>query len=81
MITDTVCADSPVIRAISDLASGPCRRTRLSTSRSFWARIPAWLVPRCRGAAAISSRASSPLSDRMPGLCLSGSPGPDVRPE
>ena len=34
------------IRAISDFASAPCRRTRLRTSRSFCARIPAWLVPR-----------------------------------
>ncbi len=41
MITETVCADSPVIRAISDFASAPWRRTRLSTSRSFCARIPA----------------------------------------
>ena len=41
MITDTVCTDRPVIRAISDFASAPWRRTRLSTSRSFCSRMPA----------------------------------------
>jgi hypothetical protein len=41
MMTETVCAESPVIRAISDFASGPWRRTRLSTRRSFCARMPA----------------------------------------
>ena len=41
MMTETVWAESPVIRAISDFASEPCRRTRLSTSRSFCARMPA----------------------------------------
>ena len=46
MMTDTVCAESPVSRAISALASDPLRRSRVSTSRSFWARMPLWLVPR-----------------------------------
>ena len=72
MITETVCAERPVIRAISDFASAPCRRTRLSTSRSFCARIPAWFVPRCNGTGAssrkfsVSGPHSSATSSRWP---------------
>ena len=68
MITDTVCAERPVIRAISDFASAPFRRTRLSTSRSFCARIPAWFVPRCNGTGASSRKFS--VSGRIPGHFL-----------
>ncbi len=46
MMTETVCAESPVIRAMSDLARLPCWRTSDSTSRSLWSRMPLWLVPR-----------------------------------
>ena len=35
MITETVCAESPVIRAMSDFASPPCWRTKDSTNRSL----------------------------------------------
>ena len=68
MITETVCAESPVIRAISDFASGPFRRTRLRTSRSFCARIPAWFVPRCSDTGASSRKCLA--SDRIFGHIL-----------
>ena len=45
MITETVCAERPLIRAISDFASAPCWRTSDNTSRSLWARMPDWLDP------------------------------------
>ena len=46
MMTETVCAESLVMRAISVLARLPCWRTSDSTRRSLWSRMPLWLVPR-----------------------------------
>ena len=58
MITDTVCADNPVARAISALASAVWRRTSVRTSRSLRARIPLWLVPRADEIRTPSARSS-----------------------
>ena len=46
MMTDTVCAESPVSRAISAFDSAPSRRRIERTKRSLWARTPVWFVPR-----------------------------------
>jgi hypothetical protein len=40
MITDTVCADSPVVRAMFAFGKPSWRRTSESTKRSLWARTP-----------------------------------------
>src|SRR6056297_2754526 len=46
MMTETVCADSPVIRAISAFAKGPTCRISERTNLSLCARTPLWLDPR-----------------------------------
>jgi len=45
MITEAVCADKPVRRAISALGNGPSRRRIDNTSRSLRSRTPDWFVP------------------------------------
>ena len=78
MMTETVCAERPVIRAMSDFASAPCWRTRLRTSRSLCARMPHWFDPRRPGGSTVGrvGRASScanvprhllPFRTRLPG--------------
>ena len=46
MMTETVCADSPVARAIPALAMGPWRRRSVRTRRPLWSRMAPWLEPR-----------------------------------
>ncbi len=46
MITETVCAERPLIRAISAFAVGPWLLRSVRTIRSLWARSPRWLEPR-----------------------------------
>ena len=65
MITDTVCAESPVIRAISDLASGPCRRTE-AQHQPLVLRAHAGLIRApLQRRTAVSSRVRSALSGRI----------------
>ncbi len=45
MMTETVCGDRPVRRAISDFGRLLRRRTRDSTRRSLWARTRVWFAP------------------------------------
>ena len=69
MITDTVWADRPVMRAMSDLASAPCWRTSDSTTLSLWARMPDWFEPRRAVVSILSLVGSIPcITSRSPGL-------------